>query len=522
MPSPTRLLALAALLISATALVPPSDQGVPNAPTTDLPPPATPDNDVIAQTAGQVDQKSGPAPDAAPNADVPPTVVTALDGTLTNTTIANAASGTRRRDVGRFGKRQANFVEVFAPLPAGQHDGSIEGTAYLTYTVVNNATYNVQACLDWCAGIDGCVFVNLYYEFNNYLLDFVFSEKSNLKCAAYGDIHFAAEKINFGGQASYPEVGNETVPLTYITQSSGWAADFADPDTPEDYDLVFGPTDGANNAPGTSFLALPFETDGVFGHLSFPSLRRLASWTYMGFAFIDKYDVDACAQLCNTRGADRVGGACQYFNIWRAVVNDLPTTYTCSMYYLVTDNSTAVNFGQGDLKVTYSRGYARKNLVIDGGFEGYAACDSFCFTASYANWIGNSPAGGNLDASIFDYVPYAYAGHSVALFGAATGSDALPGTLKPAQRLTTVPGKQYVIQAFFISTFSGEDLEKNAKVDILWNGARVGGVSGFMQWTLVQVAATGTGSDELSFVGGAAPAWTFLDNVSVFEGPVAL
>ncbi|KAJ7486833.1 hypothetical protein FB451DRAFT_1363051 [Mycena latifolia] len=492
MPSPTRLFALAALLVSATALVPPGHQGVPDAPTTDIPPPATPDNAVIVQTAGQVDQKSGPAPDAAPNADVPPTTVTAIDGTLTNTTIADAASGTRRRDVGRFGKRQANFVEVFAPLPAGQHDGSIEGTAYLTYTVVNNATYNVQACLDWCAGIDGCVFVNLHYEYNNYLLDFVFSEKSNLKCAAYGDIHSAAEKLNFGGQASYPQVGNETVPLTYITQSSGWAADFADPDTPEGYDLVFGPTDGANNAPG-----------------------------YMGFAFIDKYDVDACAQLCNTRGADHVGGACQYFNIWRAVVNGLPTTYTCSMYYLVADNSTAVNFGQGDLKVTYSRGYARKNLVIDGGFEGYA-CGDFCFTASYANWIGTSPSGGDLDASIFDYVPYAYTGHSVALFGAAFGDDALAGTLKPAKSLTTVPGKQYVIQAFFISTYSGEDLEKNAKVDILWNGVRVGGVTGFMQWTLVQVAVTGTGSDELSFVGGAAPAWTFLDNVSVFEGPVAL
>ncbi|KAJ7444465.1 hypothetical protein FB451DRAFT_1434334 [Mycena latifolia] len=484
MPSPTRLFALAALFVSATALVPPGHQGVPNAPTTDTPPPPTPDNAAIVQTAGQVDQKGGAASDAAPNTDVPPTTVTALDGTVTNTTIADATNSARRRDVGRFGKRQANFKQVFAPLPAGQHDGSIQGTAYLTYTVVNNATYNVQACLNWCAGIDGCVFVNLYYEFNNYLLDFVFSEKSNLKCAAYADIHSAAEKLNFGGQPSYPQVGNETVPLTYITQSSGWAADFADPDTPEDYELVFGPTDGANNAPGC-------------------------------------YDVDACAQLCNTRGADHVGGACQYFNIWRAVVNGVPTTYTCSMYYLVADESTAVNFGQGDLKVTYSRGYARKNLVIDGGFEGYA-CGDFCLTASYANWIGTSPSGGDLDASIFNFVPYAYTGHSVALFGAAFGDDALAGTLKPAKRLTTIPGQQYVIQAFFISTFSGEDLEKSAKVDILWNGVRVGGVSGFMQWTLVQVAATGTGSDELSFVGGAAPAWTFLDDVSVFEGPVAL
>jgi hypothetical protein len=116
-----------------------------------------PDNDAIAQTAGKVDQKSGPAVNAAPNTDVPPTTVTAVDGTLTNTTVADAASGpTRRRDVGRFGKRQPGFEKVFDGKPTGEHDASIQGTAYLTYTVVNNATYNVQACLDWCAGINGC------------------------------------------------------------------------------------------------------------------------------------------------------------------------------------------------------------------------------------------------------------------------------------------------------------------------------------------------------------------------------
>lgn len=51
----------------------------------------------------------------------------------------------------------------------------------------------------------------------------------------------------------------------------------------------------------------------------------------MGFAFLNQYDAGACAQQCNSRGADSQGGACQYFNIWRAVVNGVPTTYTCSM-----------------------------------------------------------------------------------------------------------------------------------------------------------------------------------------------
>ncbi|KAJ7097179.1 hypothetical protein B0H15DRAFT_797884 [Mycena belliarum] len=494
MPSPMRFLALAALLLSASAaIVPPAHQGVPNAPPSDDTPAPTPDNAVIVETAGQVDQKSGAPIDMPPDAAVPPTAVTAVDGTLTNATIAdvNAANTTRRRDIGRFGKRTPEFEQVFAPLSASEHDGSIQGTAYLTYTVVNNATYNVQACLDWCATVNGCVFVNLYYEFNNFLLDFVFSEKSNLKCAAYGDIHSAAEKLNTGGQASYPQDGNKTVPLTFITQSSGWAlSSLVDPDTPEGYELVFGPTNGANNAPG-----------------------------YMGFAFIDKYDVDACAQLCNGRGADPNGGGCAFFNIWRAVVSGVPTTYTCSMYYLVADVSTAVNFGQGDLVVTLSRGYARKNLVIDGGFEGYAACDDFCFTESYANWIGTSAPGGDMDATIFNFIPYAHTGHSVALLGAAFGDDALPGTLTPAAPLETKAGAHYVVQAFVISTFSGAELEKNANVSILWNGARVGGVTGFMPWTFVQATVVGTGSDKLEFFGGAAPAWSFIDDVVVYEGP---
>ncbi|KAJ6550209.1 hypothetical protein B0H19DRAFT_1160627 [Mycena capillaripes] len=490
MPSPKRLLAFVALLVSVNAIVPPGQQGLPNQPADNSTAPTT-DNDSIVQTANQVDQKSSPPVDAPPNADVPPTTVTALDGTLTNSTITDASSGNsrRRRNIGRFGKRQPEYKEVFSGLPADQHDASIIGTAYLTYTVVNNATYNVKACTDWCTTVNGCIFVNLFYEFNNELLDFVFSEKSNLKCAAYGDKHTAAEKLNFGGQASYPQVDDEPVPLTYITQSSGWAVDFADPDTPDGYELVFGPTDGANNAPG-----------------------------YMGFAFLDRYDVDACAQMCNNRGADPNGGGCAYFNIWRAVVDDVPTTYTCSMYYLVADESTAVNFGQGPLVVTYSRGYARKSILPDGGFEGFTDCSGkgFCFADSYANWIGTSPAGGKDDATIVFFAPDAHTGHGSALLGSANNDDSLPGTLKPAQPLQTVNGASYVVQCFMSSAFADSGKEAAAKVDIKWNGERVGGFTGYMPYTLVQAPVVGTGSDLLSFEGGAAPAWVFIDDCKVY------
>ncbi|KAJ7867231.1 hypothetical protein B0H14DRAFT_3590403 [Mycena olivaceomarginata] len=426
MPLPSRFLALAALLVSATALVPPGRKGVPNAPVPDNTTAPMPDNALIVQTASQASGDSG-------------------------------------------------FEKLFDGLPVGQHDASIEGTAYLTYTVVNNATYNVQACLDWCAGINGCVFVNVFYEFNNYLLDFIFSEKSNLKCAAYGDIHTAAEKTNFGGQPSYPP-------------AAGASTASSIPLPPDGYEPVFGPTGGANNAPG-----------------------------YMGFSFIDKYDVDACAQLCNTRGVDPIGGGCAYFNIWRALVDGLPTTYTCSMYYLVADESTAVNFGQGDLVVTYSRGYRRISVLPDGGFEGYNGCSDFCFTGSYSDWIGSSPPSGNWDATIFFYKPYARTGNGVALLGSADGVDSKIGTLTPAKKLSTTVGTNYVIQVFFLSSFSGPQLEAKAKVDILWNGVRVGGTSGFTPaWTFVEAPAVGTGNDTLSFIGGSVLAWTFIDDVFIY------
>ncbi|KAF7333122.1 hypothetical protein MVEN_02377600 [Mycena venus] len=495
MPSPSRLLALVALLVSANAIIPPGHQGLPHQTPDNITHPTT-DNSAIVQAANQVDQKQAAPADAPPNVDVPPTSVTAIDGTITNTTIADVSASNstfrrelgRRRNIGRFGKRQSGFEKVFDGLPAGQHDASIEGTAYLTYTVVNNATYNVKACTDWCTTVKGCVFVNLYYEFNNQLLDFVFSEKSNLKCAAYGDVHAAAEKLNFGGQQSYDQVGNETVPLTYITQSSGWALQGYVTDTPDGYDLVFGPTGGANNAPG-----------------------------YMGFAFLDQYDVDACAQLCNGRGADPNGGGCAYFNIWRAVVDGVPTTYTCSMYYLVADESTAVNYGQGSLVVTLSRGYARKTVLPDGGFEGYTACDDFCFTTSYSNWIGVSPAPADFDATFFFFPPYAHSGHGSALLGSAFDDDSLAGTIKPAQPLKTDAGAAYVVQCFMSSAFSGPAEEASAKVDIMWNGERVGGVSGFSEYTFVEAPVVATGSDLLSFVGGSAPAWTFIDDCKVYK-----
>ncbi|EDQ99415.1 uncharacterized protein LACBIDRAFT_295987 [Laccaria bicolor S238N-H82] len=493
----TRLSALVALIAFlapraavTTTVIPPASQGQvdPVDNSLDLSGTTT-DTDAIVSTVSVVSQKSGPTDDTPPNQPVPATVVTAVDGRLTE-----AGSGETRRGIsmrstsGEFSKRTTSGYElVFSGTGtnSGDRDASIQGTAYLTYKLLSNATYDVDGCLEFCSSVKGCVFANIYYEFNNELLDFVFNEKSNLKCALYADVHTAAEKTNSGGQQSEPSPAG----LTYIQQSSGYASTtLVDPPTPDGYELVFGPSNGANNAPG-----------------------------YMGFAFLEKYDVNACSQLCNTRNADPNGGACQYFNIWRALVNGIPTTYTCSMYFLVADGSTAVNTGQGDLQVTFSRGYRRKNFVFDGGFEGYTACSDFCFTSSYANWIGISVDPGDLDASIFFFAPYAHAGHGSALLGSAFDQDGLPGTLTPASPLKTVAGQHYTITFFHASVYSGRTLEAAAFVQILWNGNIVSTITpGYSAWTFYSFDVVAKGNDVLAFHGGRAPAWSFLDDICVF------
>lgn len=191
---------------------------------------------------------------------------------------------------------------------------------------------------------------------------------------------------------------------------------------------------------------------------------------------------------------------------------------TVFQYFIVADASTAVNTGQGDLKVTFSRGYKRKNFAIDGGFEGFAECTDFCFDTSSPNWIGTSPAGGTLDATIFFFQPFAHQGNAVALLGSATGVDALAGTLTPKLPLTTVAGKQYSINFFQSSSFSSPTLEAPAFVDILWNGQIVTTIRpGFTNFKFFSVTVTAHGNDVLAFHGGAAPAWSFIDDVTVFQ-----
>ncbi|KAJ7898629.1 hypothetical protein B0H14DRAFT_2557118 [Mycena olivaceomarginata] len=75
----------------------------------------------------------------------------------------------------------------------------------------------------------------------------------------------------------------------------------------------------------------------------------------------------------------------------------------------------------------------------------------------------------------------------------------------------------YCVQCFIWSGFSSQE-EASAKVEIIWNGERVGGSSGYTKdYTFVQAPVVGTGSDKLAFVGGSAPVWTFIDDCKVYK-----
>ncbi|KIJ30951.1 hypothetical protein M422DRAFT_267472, partial [Sphaerobolus stellatus SS14] len=111
------------------------------------------DTATIVLTANIVDQKSGPPDDVPPNEPVPDTAVIAVDGKVTVSGTPSRRSLPRRT----MQKRSpSDYKLLFNGTGTGPNDrdASIDGTAYLTYTVVPNSTYSVDACLDFCDGVD--------------------------------------------------------------------------------------------------------------------------------------------------------------------------------------------------------------------------------------------------------------------------------------------------------------------------------------------------------------------------------
>ena len=115
------------------------------------------DTEIIVATAKNVDQKSGAAVDTPPNQPVANTTLTAVDGSLT-TAGSDGDSPSRRSFSERLTRRSSDYELVFSGTGTGPNDrdAAIEGTAYLTYSLVSNATYDVEACLSKCDQIETC------------------------------------------------------------------------------------------------------------------------------------------------------------------------------------------------------------------------------------------------------------------------------------------------------------------------------------------------------------------------------
>lgn len=150
-------------LAAATKVVPPASQGrwVTQPKGLKLTVPTT-DTQAIAATVNNVNQKSGASAATPPDRPVANTAVTAVDGSLTTAGSASHSSTTSRsfskRSNGFSGRSSDDYELVFSGTGTGPNDrdASIEGTAYLTYSLVSNATYNVDDCLDKCDQVDTC------------------------------------------------------------------------------------------------------------------------------------------------------------------------------------------------------------------------------------------------------------------------------------------------------------------------------------------------------------------------------
>ncbi|KAH8834976.1 hypothetical protein DL96DRAFT_1549645 [Flagelloscypha sp. PMI_526] len=297
---------------------------------------ADPETDVngIIGTIKSVNQAFTLPLNALPDQAIQKTVVTAADGKLTDAApvVPLSTDGTAEgaalipRGGSHGGQTTPTFKEVIkgnisaAGVPG--LDCSIEGIAYLGYTLVPNITYSVDDCLSYCKAKQGCVEFNIYYEFNNPLLDWVFNEKSNLKCVLWGDFHGQNEKTNCGGQQQAPEGWGKT----YIERSSVYALPaLPEPAVPTGYWKIFGPINFAIRSPG-----------------------------YYGYSLLSQYDVAACSAQCDAKSG------CFYFNLWRAVEDEKPKTYVCTLYGLnrgLISAAPATYEGQEGISVTWSRGY---------------------------------------------------------------------------------------------------------------------------------------------------------------------
>ncbi|CAO1626098.1 unnamed protein product [Jaminaea pallidilutea] len=251
--------------------------------------------------------------DAAPAPAPAATVATNTSSIVDNASVDGQAPARRSQFFPRGMDIRA--LADYNAVP-GPSDAAITAINYLTYTVFRgNETVSwpdfTTQCAAFCDRTSKCVSWNLYQEYNNQLLDHVFSEHSNVKCALFGDVATADEMTNKGGQyfAGYDKPN-------YITQSTVFTkTSLPVPQTPSGYDLV------------------PIDPNAA-----------IEGSDYMGYVALTSYSPQLCATECQKRAPGPDGKQCSFFNIFRTSVNGTPRSYTCSLY--TGSHSTSTNVGQ--------------------------------------------------------------------------------------------------------------------------------------------------------------------------------
>jgi hypothetical protein len=110
-------------------------------------------------TAKQVDQKSGATTNAAPDLPALNATITAIDGKVVNATVPLSRRSLSAGVESKISRRNnSDYEMVFwgTGTDLEDRDASIEGTFYLTYTLVDNSTYSIDQCLDYCDSIPEC------------------------------------------------------------------------------------------------------------------------------------------------------------------------------------------------------------------------------------------------------------------------------------------------------------------------------------------------------------------------------
>ncbi|KAF1980186.1 hypothetical protein BU23DRAFT_3723 [Bimuria novae-zelandiae CBS 107.79] len=222
------------------------------------------------------------------------------------------------------------YVQSFKNLQAGSQQ-----IYYLTYRTIDSGTYDVDTCAAFCDSEKFCNGFNIYYERDPSVDPSASCPNpppiTNVKCALFGYPVGAAAATN-AGQWRGPEDANGEAFHVVIAGSNGYSK--------------LAPVRPAPTVPGFS------------GPVSLPAAINAPpeADTYNGMKLYNDgpFDPSVCAAACQAQTkfdkevlVDSEGNyrACNFFNAYVLLKNDVPQGTYCSFYTREWDPSYAVNTG---------------------------------------------------------------------------------------------------------------------------------------------------------------------------------